>query len=86
MYQLDSIAYRYYDFAVQLGMQLEELKLLEDQYHHQGGKRILIEIVDWWLRKFVGDEKKVWGVISKCLERMNETRLSKTIRDTHTST
>ena len=76
--ELDTVACRYYDLGVQLGMPVHRLKLLEGQYWFTGGGgRMLIEIIDWWLRKGREGEHNIWSELISSLERMNETRLAR---------
>ena len=69
----------YVGLGVNLGMGLEEIKVIEHDY--QGAYRRLVEVVNWWLKRQENEESSIWRKIITCLERMNETELARKISD-----
>ena len=61
-------------------MPLSEIKLFECE-HQRKGRRILAEILGWWLKQAGNDEQQVWGVIVESLKQIKEIRLARNIHD-----
>ena len=77
--ELESVAHRYCELGIQLGIPLYKIRALEDRYRYTSGvERMLTEIVDWWLRQGKpGSDDQRWGEIVKILERLNERKLAR---------
>ena len=82
--ELHSVAHRYSELGVQLGMPLHQIKSLEYRYGHTSGvDRILAEIIDWWLRKNGDSHDKLWTTLIDSLEAIEENRLAINLRDAY---
>ena len=79
--ELDSLVDKYYWLGSKLGVPLYEIRMLENQYMRDG-RRLLAEIIDWWLRHQDSDtdDRTLWESIVMTLVEMKENKLAGKIR------